>query len=56
VAAIARALERLADDPDERRCRAARARERAASLPTWDQSCTAFAEVVEQAVAAKYGR
>ena len=42
VAAIARALDRLASDPAERERRAILARERAASLPTWDDSIQAF--------------
>jgi glycosyltransferase involved in cell wall biosynthesis len=42
VPALARALQRLACDPAERRRRAECARERAASLPTWDASVAAF--------------
>ena len=48
-AGLARALERLARDPAERRRRASWARERAASLPTWEECCAAFAGVLERA-------
>jgi glycosyltransferase involved in cell wall biosynthesis len=50
VAAFARALERLARDPVERRRRAACALERAATLPTWAESCLAFNDILERAV------
>jgi glycosyltransferase involved in cell wall biosynthesis len=50
VAALARALERLARDPRERRRRAARALERSSTLPTWAESCLAFGEVLARAV------
>lgn len=50
VAGLARALERLAHDPAERRRRSAWARERAASLPTWEGSCATFAGILEGAV------
>jgi glycosyltransferase involved in cell wall biosynthesis len=42
VRAVSRALEALARDPRERTRRAGLARERAASLPTWDASVAAF--------------
>ena len=42
VAALARALEALACDPAEHDRRAALARERAASLPTWDTGIATF--------------
>ncbi|MCC7369759.1 MAG: glycosyltransferase family 4 protein [Chloroflexi bacterium] len=51
VGALARAIERLARSPDERHRRAALARERAASLPTWSDSILAFERLL-QAVAA----
>jgi 2-deoxystreptamine N-acetyl-D-glucosaminyltransferase/2-deoxystreptamine glucosyltransferase len=42
VGALARAIERLAAGPDERHRRAVLARERAASLPRWTESISAF--------------
>ena len=51
VAGLARALQRLARDPAERRRLAALALERAASLPTWEESCAQFADVLEQLLA-----
>lgn len=56
VAALARALGRLAADPAERRRRAACARERARELPTWEQSGAAFAELVERLAGSGRGR
>jgi glycosyltransferase involved in cell wall biosynthesis len=46
VAGLTRAIERLARDPAERRRRSALARERAASLPTWQESIDAFAAIL----------
>jgi glycosyltransferase involved in cell wall biosynthesis len=42
VAALARAIDRLADDPGERRRRARLAREQARTLPHWSESVVAF--------------
>ena len=42
VAALARAIDRLASDPRERRRRAQHARERAQELPRWSDSVEAF--------------
>ncbi len=47
VAALARALDRLVRDPGERRRRSRSALERAASLPTWEESCTRFAALLD---------
>ena len=54
VAGLTRALVRLADDPVEWARRAAHARARAASLPTWDDSGAAFAALLERAVEERY--
>ena len=51
VVGLARALDRLGRDPAERRRRAALALERAASLPTWEASCEAFAAILTPVVA-----
>jgi glycosyltransferase involved in cell wall biosynthesis len=48
--ALARALERLLSDPAERCRRAGLARERAASLPRWQESCARFADVLETVI------
>lgn len=50
VVGLARALRRLAHDPAERRRRSDWARERAASLPGWDESGATFADIVAGAV------
>lgn len=44
--ALARAIARLAVDPDERRRRSALAREHAASLPRWSDSIVAFDDLL----------
>ena len=46
VAALARALDRLAQGPDERSRRARLAAQRAATLPTWSASICAFDELL----------
>jgi glycosyltransferase involved in cell wall biosynthesis len=43
VPALARAIQRLADSPDDRAARSRLAVERARTLPTWDASIAAFA-------------
>ena len=42
VTALARAIDRLASDPEERRRRALHARERAQELPRWSDCVAAF--------------
>ena len=56
VLGLARALERLARDPAERRRRARQAIERAATLPTWEESGAAFAATLERALDGREGR
>ncbi|MBA2448594.1 MAG: glycosyltransferase family 4 protein [Chloroflexi bacterium] len=55
VAGLAGALTRLAHDPIERQRRSACARERASSLPNWEESCAAFAAVLDRAILARGG-
>jgi glycosyltransferase involved in cell wall biosynthesis len=52
LAALAKALQRLAGDSTERARRAAWAQQRSASLPTWDQTGAAFEATLWSAVAA----
>jgi len=47
LAGLARALERLDGDPAERQRRAVLARERAASLPTWNDGIAAFERLLQ---------
>ncbi|MFN8526529.1 MAG: glycosyltransferase family 4 protein [Chloroflexota bacterium] len=49
VTALTTAIDRLVSDRAERDRRAGHARERARSLPTWEQACAAFVEIVEDA-------
>ncbi|MDP8924728.1 MAG: glycosyltransferase, partial [Chloroflexota bacterium] len=50
VGAIARALGRLADDPEARAERAARASARGRTLPTWRQSAVQFDRILRVAI------
>jgi glycosyltransferase involved in cell wall biosynthesis len=55
VGALAWAIDRLAADPDERRRRAAYARERADSLPRWAESVAAFDALLREQARAPRG-
>jgi glycosyltransferase involved in cell wall biosynthesis len=56
VAALSRALERMALDPEGRRAMGRAARERAASRPTWDDTAELFFTAVAQVLGSREGR